>query len=539
MPKVVSVPEGLYFVGTEEPRLISQTNAGAYIAAFTKSREEAFDLAKKQALMNIENEQLKYEADLKFTLDQQKAIQDRLAKLDKSIADIEAGRVDAVNEMRKYGLGVAADIAKKNADLEATRKGKVAERAFPSVGSSFTYQTGTGAGFGTGETGPSKLTEKEQAELADSSRAGGGNPVTAIDDYSRKLQAAEGSENPQIMKTKQGAMVANEVKQYMARNPSASKEEAEAEILLQLDDAGKNSFVDAYTSLYMPTQAPGAGDELNIRSESVRTYDIVPKYAPISQTTVGEVTPIQYDVEKADPAALNAIRKQLEDQLKVLELPLPPEQDLITAARRIYRDRFGPTTGGRAGFEERLRSAQMVNEPAKGAQAIETFRDITMPEVSPETRRSLIDSSGGVKPILDLQQFDATALEAPRMTPETQATKAPMEPKETMQNVFVASNQATEKVSKPSANRYLLQRYLAGKQLAEQASKLDRLINSGPGKVASQVYAGNVSKNLPLSKTLEEITFTYADDPIMRDKAIDIAMALDLKSENSKKMPTV
>lgn len=538
MPKVVSVPDGLYFVGTEEQRPIAQTNAGRYIAAFTKSRETAFNLALEQATLDVKNQQLRYETEAAFIADQQKALQKRLGELDKSIADIEAGRVDAVNEMRKYGLGVAADIAKKDADLEAARKGKVAERAFPGTGTSKSFEAGAGGGFGTEAAGAAKLSEKEQAELADSSRAGGGNPITAIDDYSRKLQAAEGSENPQIMKTKQGAMVANEVKQYMARNPSASKADAEAEILLQLDDAGKNSFVDAYTSLYMPTETPGGGDRI-LRSESTRGYDIVSKYGQITPTTVGAVTPIEYDVEKVNPEALDAIRKELQQQLATLELPLPPEQDLITAARRIYRDRFGPTTGGRAGFEERLRSAQMVNEPARGAQAIETFRDITTPEVSPETRRSLIDSSGGTKPILDLQQFDATALEAPRMAAETPAAAAPMEPKEAMQNVFVASNRATEKTSKPSANRYLLQRYLAGKQLADQGSKLDRLINSGPGKVASQVYAGNISKNLPLSRTLEEITFTYSDDPVMRDKAIDIAMALDLKSESSKKLPTV
>lgn len=540
MPKVVSVPDGLYFVGTEEPRLVANTNAGAYIAAFTKSRDTAFALALDDATKNMENAEAQYQAKLKFLLDSQKGLQDRLINLDKLIADIETGNVNAKNEMRKFATEKGVEVAIKQADLDAARKGKMAERVFPATGSSKTYDTGVGFGGGVSKSGY-KLSEKEQAEQADSSRAGGGNPVAAIENYENKLQGPEGSENRLVLDAKLAGMVYNEIKQDQARNPNLTFEEAEANVLLQLDDAGKKAFVDAYMASKPPETIGGGGKVLE--GESTRGYGRERKFADIEQTTIEPITTIGYTVEGAPVGELKRIRDELAAQLDALELPPPPEQDLITAARRIYRDRFGPTTGGRAGFEERLRSSQMVNEPARGAQAIENFREAMIPEASEQTKQSMRDLPSGIlasnKPILDLKQFDATALEAPRMAAETPATAAPMEPKETMQNLFVASNQATEKTSKPSANRYLLQRYLAGKQLADQGSKLDRLINSGPGKVASQVYAGNVSKNLPLSKTLEEITFTYADDPANRDKAIDIAMALDLKSENSKKMPTV
>lgn len=536
MPKVISVPDGLYFVGTEEQRPIAQTNAGRYIEAFTKSREKAFNLAKEQALLDIENEQLRYETEASLIADRQKALQKRIGDIEKSLADIEQGRVDAVNEMRKYGLGLGADIAQKNADLEARRKQAQAEKAFPSVGSSWSVQTGDGSTFGTAERKGANLSEPEQRELADSSAAGGGNPIVAAKHYGRKLQGAEGAENPTVFNTKQAALVENEIKQRAIRL-GISVEQAEIEVLGELDSDGTlGSFVQAY--LQAKPSPPVTGDgAISLKSGSERGYATENKYGNIDPTTVSKVTPESYDVEKFDPKQLLDIKAGLEQQLLSLDLPLPPQQDLITAARRIYRDRFGPTTGGRAGFEERLRGAAMVNEPRAGAAAIENYREAIIPEASEQTRRSLIDSSGR-KPILDLSQFDATALEASRMPSETPATTAPMEPKPRPQDVFVASNQAKEKASKPSANRYLLSRYLEGKKLAEQGSRLDRLINSGPGKVASQVYSGNVSKNLPLSKTLEEITFTYADDPEARDRAIDIAMALDLKSENSKKMPT-
>jgi hypothetical protein len=542
MPKVISVPEGLYFVGTEEQRPIAQTNAGRYIEAFTKSREKAFNLALEQAMLDVENEKLRYETEASFIADRQKALQKRIGDIEKSLADIEQGRVDATNEMRKYGLGLGVDIAKKNADLEANRKKAEAEKAFPSVGSSWSVQTGDGSTFGTAERKGANLSEAEQRELAESSAAGGGNPITAAKNYGRKLQAAEGAENPTVLKTKQAALVENEKKQRAMRL-GISVEEAEIQVLGELDaDGTLDSFVDAYLDSKPPPPVSGDG-AVSLRSGSERGYATENKYGKIDETTVGAPTAQQYDVEKFDPKQLEAMKAGLEQQLLSLDLPLPPEQDLITAARRLYRDRFGPTTGGRAGFEERLRSAALVNQPDRGAGTIENFRRLNVPEASEETKRSLMDQPTGMlastrKPILDLSQFDASALEASRMASETPAVTAPMEPKLRPQDVFLASNQAKEKASKPSANRYLLSRYLEGKKLAEQGSRLDRLINSGPGKVASQVYSGNISKNLPLSKTLEEITFTYADDPEARDRAIDIAMALDLKSENSKKMPT-
>jgi hypothetical protein len=82
---------------------------------------------------------------------------------------------------------------------------------------------------------------------------------------------------------------------------------------------------------------------------------------------------------------------------------------------------------------------------------------------------------------------------------------------------------------------YLFNRLQSAYPLAKKADKLDRVIASGPGKVAYDLYVANKAKNIPFTKTYEEITMTFAGDRKAMEQAHNVALALDIK--DSDKVP--
>lgn len=87
---------------------------------------------------------------------------------------------------------------------------------------------------------------------------------------------------------------------------------------------------------------------------------------------------------------------------------------------------------------------------------------------------------------------------------------------------------------KLSAGTYLFSRMETAFELIRKDDKLRRLVASGPGKIANDLYVANKSKGVPFNKTWDEITMTYAQDKEAMAKAHEVALALDMKANDQK-----
>ena len=94
------------------------------------------------------------------------------------------------------------------------------------------------------------------------------------------------------------------------------------------------------------------------------------------------------------------------------------------------------------------------------------------------------------------------------------------------------------KKAKPSGKTgYFQQRFDNAKEIVDQPGKLARLIASGPGKVAADVYNANKTTGKDFKLTYDTLTATYEDDKEALATAHQVALALDIASRNRTAPP--
>lgn len=118
-----------------------------------------------------------------------------------------------------------------------------------------------------------------------------------------------------------------------------------------------------------------------------------------------------------------------------------------------------------------------------------------------------------------------------------EAAEASAAAKKQMADIKAAGAEDVFRGPKPSKvetkEAYLLSRLEAAYPLAKKTDKLERVIASGPGKVAYDLYVANKAKGIPFSKTYEEITMTFAGDRKAMEQGHNVALALDIKDGNT------
>jgi len=90
---------------------------------------------------------------------------------------------------------------------------------------------------------------------------------------------------------------------------------------------------------------------------------------------------------------------------------------------------------------------------------------------------------------------------------------------------------------KGKRTQYLQQVFADAKDLLSKPKQLERVIASGVGKQAAEIYNGNRITNKGIKQTMEQITVDFSDSPEDRRKAHAIVIALDLKNKDSQKLP--
>jgi hypothetical protein len=79
-----------------------------------------------------------------------------------------------------------------------------------------------------------------------------------------------------------------------------------------------------------------------------------------------------------------------------------------------------------------------------------------------------------------------------------------------------------------STLEYFKSRFDNAKQIVDQPGKLARLVASGPGKVAADVYNANKTTGKDFKLTYDTLTATYEDDKEALAVAHQVALALDI-----------
>lgn len=124
-------------------------------------------------------------------------------------------------------------------------------------------------------------------------------------------------------------------------------------------------------------------------------------------------------------------------------------------------------------------------------------------------------------------------------TPATQRAEITADAAERLQDIKAAGAMESFRGPKPQKREtkedYLFGRLQEAYTLSKKIDKLDRLIASGAGKVAYDLYVGNKATGKPFSKTYEEITMTFSGDRSAMEQAHAVALALDMK--DSDKLP--
>lgn len=84
---------------------------------------------------------------------------------------------------------------------------------------------------------------------------------------------------------------------------------------------------------------------------------------------------------------------------------------------------------------------------------------------------------------------------------------------------------------------YFQQRFDNAKEIVDQPGKLARLVASGPGKVAADVYNANKVSGKDFKQTYDTLTATYEDDKEALATAHQVALALDIANRNKTAPP--
>lgn len=301
-------------------------------------------------------------------------------------------------------------------------------------------------------------------------------------------------------------------------------------------------------------QAPPMGTYPTATEPSAASSVASPPVAPVTPLAPAESVPEAGPVPPAD------IRPEAAD------LMTPAE---IQAYKEMLLARQGPSVLDVARNTTFLPPARLPSPPrpsmAPSAIAAEPMGTIRVPSGvrPPATLPSIGRYTPGPGPVPVPVEGPSTADVAPRTAAEAPAgyfdrpsrplaanmgaemairgaaesAEATAAAKKQMSDIKAAGAQDTFRGPKPSKTEtketYLFNRLQTAYPLAKKSDKLDRVIASGPGKVAYDLYVANKAKGIPFSKTYEEITMTFAGDRKSMEQAHSVALALDIKDSNT------
>jgi len=381
---ISQVTKGVFVVSPDQQKRYKDTAAGEYTSVFTKNRADQWELAQKQALMemNLSAKAFELQADLyqRRNTDIDNRVQAMQTAIDRAKGDNAALAQAAKIATEKERLDVAkAKASREEAQAATMPLARGGGSSTTTKSGSTTTKPGytvTSTGGGSGDSG-GKVGTADALEIGGAVRASGGSAVAAVKDLERrKAGGTVASTTGEDAIAVNAALVTAIIEDRVDANKD--RDAAEKEVLTELANAKQDQYIDdfstdtrkketgggprtttypAVTTVRPPststTTKTGGGSEQVLKSPGLGDFDF-------------EAVPITAEV--IDIATMEKQRDAIEAERNGLAPPQVPDMDYINRARGIAATRFGPTRQSPA-YAQRAALGYLSSAPADVVKA--------------------------------------------------------------------------------------------------------------------------------------------------------------------------
>ena len=360
---ISQVTKGVFVVSPEPSKRWEDTMAGQYARIFTKARQEQWELAQKQALMEYKSGADRYEEEMKAYRERAKALNDQAKANQAALVQVQNGALKAGDAAKLAAVKAGLDIGKTEAGLaaKAVEQTPVAQGGRSSSAST-SASTGTGGGgFGGGASGRVASEDDKQIQAAKATPAGT-DPVLLPNEVDLRVDVGRLSQTDpdRADRTRYGTVreVIEAKKSAYINQNGMTAEDAET---LAEDDSLKEvpaSYAEGYrrAKAKLPPPVAGGGgtrtSESQSQSQSINYGSRLQTKYPGLATQFPLLTPDEQKniLAQLEPesrgdleGALKERQGKLEGDLTALDRPEFTAPDFITRSREIAAGRFGPT----------------------------------------------------------------------------------------------------------------------------------------------------------------------------------------------------
>ena len=341
---ISQVSKGVFLVSPDAMKNYKDTYAYQISQIFTKQRAENYELAKKQADMEMKNTIGQYEMEMKQYQAKVESLAKRRDELEQMKLDVAAGRLKATDAANIAALReatdrqrLALDYAKAKADTMTLSGGSTSQSSGKSSGTT----AGRGGGGG-GAGGGLRLTPAEEAEVGTASATGSSTAekATALKTARQagKLPSTEQADTDNQNKALVDSMTAQRT------SSAVDADQARADVIDELNASGHGDITDSYFTLTSPeaTGGSGGGSSSSSRQSSSRREGAT---QVTKRPTLGEMPGVPVVAAPATATA-DEVNAAIQLQIEALKDPTAPTlslPDYITRVRDINAGRFGPT----------------------------------------------------------------------------------------------------------------------------------------------------------------------------------------------------
>jgi len=408
---ISQVSRGVYVVSPARAQKYKDTAAGEYTSVFTKERAKQWELAQKQALMNIEVGAERYKQEMALYRDRVKATEDLRAQYEKELDDIRSGRLSAEDVSKR----TSARLIQEAREEKARRQELQAKTGTRRPGGTVTTESrGTTTGTGTtaptagarARTGPSTLPTDQLDTIGAAVR----DAETVAQAVAAFGQSRTGGRLPSVspdMSDLQNNTLVESLTDELSTGTGMSRSDAREAVLTELRNVpGGGAIVDSATRTVVTPAEPAGAAPTSRTGTTTRTttttrpgdvlYRPYAELGELPELTPEEISAIEARVAPASRAELEAALQARLAALKVGERPVAPTFDFITQARDIAAGRFGPTPASPA-YRERLVTQGLLSAPDDvRAELLRQYR--TAPTTAPITQPGAVSGGPAVAP---------------------------------------------------------------------------------------------------------------------------------------------
>jgi len=343
---ISQVSKGVFLVSPDAMKNYKDTYAYQISQIFTKQRAENYELAKKQADMEIKNTIGQYEMEMKQYQAKVESLAKRRDELEQMKLDVAAGRLKATDAANIAALReatdrqrLALDYEKAKADTMTLSGGSTSQSSGKSSGTT----AGRGGGGG-GAGGGARLTPDEEKEIGAAAGAGG------VTETATKAATLKSSRTSGRMPSTEQADTDLQNKAFIdtlagqRTSTSVDAAQARADVIDELIAAGYGDIVasDAAIAQAEATGGSGGGSSSSSRQSSSRREGAT---QVTKRPDLGAMPGVPVVAAPATATA-DEVNAAIQLQIEALKDPTAPTlslPDYITRVRDINAGRFGPT----------------------------------------------------------------------------------------------------------------------------------------------------------------------------------------------------